>query len=327
MSAIPTYKVTALRMGTLGADRSALLYGVEAGVALDVPVFAAAIEGDGRRILVDTGIGDPAWVRDNLGQTCEQTPEQTLPGALEGIGWRPEDVDVVVNTHLHYDHVGWNHLFPGKGIFVSRLEWEATAAPIGPMQAALYSTREWLAPPLTPFDYSIVSADYHDVAPGVRLIATPGHSVGHQSVLVNTAVGILCVVGDAVNVEENFTTGTPGGIHVSIADSIASMERIAREADAVLMAHDPRIEAGQDEGFPAPGAASRSASASCSRSARSGWTSTSPATAKCGRRCSRPCTRRAGATTRSSTARTASSSAISKPRASRRRWRRWSPAT
>jgi N-acyl homoserine lactone hydrolase len=253
MNAIPEYKVTALRMGTLGADRSALLHGVEPGVSVDVPVFAAAIEGDGRRILVDTGIGDPAWVRENLGP-CEQTPEETLPGALDGIGWDAEDVDVVVNTHLHYDHVGYNHLFPGKGILVSKVEWEATATPIGPQQAILYAAREWLTPPLGSFDYAIVTADYHDVAPGVRLIATPGHSLGHQSVLVNTAAGVLCVVGDAVNVEENFTTATPGGIHVSIADSIASMERIAREAHAVLMAHDPRLEANQDEGFPAPGA-------------------------------------------------------------------------
>jgi glyoxylase-like metal-dependent hydrolase (beta-lactamase superfamily II) len=256
MSAIPTYKVTALRMGTLGADRSALVHGVEPGVGLDVPVFAAAIEGDGRRILVDTGIGDPGWVRANLGQSCEQTPEETLPGALDGIGWRPGEVDIVVNTHLHYDHVGWNHLFPGKGIVVSKVEWEAAAAPIGPQQTALYSPRDWLAPPLTPFDYSIVSADYHDIAPGVRLIATPGHSLGHRSVLVNTRAGVLCVVGDAVNVADNFTMATPGGIHVSIADAIASMERIAREADAVLMAHDPRIEANQDEGFPAPGSPS-----------------------------------------------------------------------
>jgi len=256
LSAIPQYKVTALRMGKLGADRSALLHGVEPGVSLDVPVFAAAIEGGGRRLLVDTGIGDPAWVRENLGQTCEQTPEETLPGALDGIGWKVEDVDIVVNTHLHYDHVGYNHLFPGKGIVVSKVEWEATAAPVGPIQTALYSPREWLAPPLGPFDYEIVSADYHDVAPGVRLIDTPGHSLGHRSVLVNTAAGTLCVVGDAVNIEENFTTGAPGGIHVSIADAIASMERIAREADVVLMAHDSRVEANQDEGFPAPGAAS-----------------------------------------------------------------------
>jgi N-acyl homoserine lactone hydrolase len=249
VNAVPQYRVTALKMGSLGADRSALVFGREPGTAVEIPVWAAAIEGNGMKILVDTGIRDPAWVRETLGP-CEQASDETLEGALERIGWRTDDVDLLVNTHLHYDHVGFNSLLAHAPIYVSASEWEATARPIGPQQTVLYEPREWLAEPLSPFNYRIVCGDYNDVAPGVRTIATPGHSVGHQSVLVNTAEGVLCVVGDAVNVEENFTTATPGGIHVSIEDALASTRRVARSCDRVLMAHDPRISKYQDEAFP-----------------------------------------------------------------------------
>jgi glyoxylase-like metal-dependent hydrolase (beta-lactamase superfamily II) len=61
---------------------------------------------------------------------------------------------------------------------------------------------------------------------------------------------VLCIAGDAVNAEENFTTGVPGGIHVSVADAIASTEKIRRCADRVLMAHDPRVGKYQHGDFP-----------------------------------------------------------------------------
>jgi len=247
-SRIPSYRVTALKMGTLGADRSALLMLTDPGTAVEIPVWAAAIEGAGQRIIVDTGIRDPEWVVSTLGP-CRQERDETMAGALAEIGWRPGDVDIVINTHLHYDHVGFNNLFPHARFLIGRAEWEAAQNPV-PTQRALYAPREWLLEPLCSFHYEIVGTDYTDVAPGIRLIDTPGHSVGHQSVLVNTDEGVLGVVGDAVNIEENFTTSTPGGIHVSVTDALASTEKVRRSADAVLMAHDGRVQKYQSSGFP-----------------------------------------------------------------------------
>jgi glyoxylase-like metal-dependent hydrolase (beta-lactamase superfamily II) len=245
---IPRYEVTALRMGTLWADRSALVMLTDPGVEVEIPVWAAAVEGAGRRILIDTGIRDPAWVRE-LGQTCEQQADETVQGALAEIGWRPEDVDIVINTHLHYDHVGYNALFAHAPLYVSAVEWEAAQDPV-PTQRGLYAPQEHLLAPLGILNYRMVTNDYFDVVDGIKVIQTPGHSVGHQSVLVQTGEGVLCVVGDAVNAEVNFTSGIPGGIHVSVADAIASTEKIRRCADRVLMAHDPRIGKYQHSGFP-----------------------------------------------------------------------------
>jgi glyoxylase-like metal-dependent hydrolase (beta-lactamase superfamily II) len=81
----------------------------------------------------------------------------------------------------------------GYAIFVSRAEWEFAADPSS-AQAVLYDI-SWTGPDLTYMNYTLISSDHYDVLPGVRIIETPGHTPGHQSVLVNTAEGILCVTG------------------------------------------------------------------------------------------------------------------------------------
>ena len=79
---------------------------------LDVPVWAAAIEGAGRKILVDTGIRDAAkWSRI---EPHTVTPDETVDAALAELGWRSQDVDIVINTHLHYDHAENNLAFPRR---------------------------------------------------------------------------------------------------------------------------------------------------------------------------------------------------------------------
>jgi N-acyl homoserine lactone hydrolase len=125
------------------------------------------------RVLVDTGMID-------------STPELDEEW---GVRYDPDlipcDVLCVVNTHLHFDHCGGNRLFPGVPIHVQRAEREAAKAPD--------YLEEWVE-----FD----GATYveHDgeaeILPGIQLVPTPGHSPGHQSVLVDTEDGLVIVAGD-----------------------------------------------------------------------------------------------------------------------------------
>ena len=99
-----------------------------------------------------------------------------------------EGVVAVVNTHLHFDHCGGNRLFAGSGvpIYVQRAEREAAREPD-------YTIPEWV---------EFEGADYREldgeaeIVPGVRVLPTPGHSPGHQSVLVDTEDGLVVVAGD-----------------------------------------------------------------------------------------------------------------------------------
>lgn len=241
-----TYQVIALKMGSLTVDKASLVYGFAYGERVTIPVWAAAIEGGGHRILVDTGIADPEWVEANVAP-CRVLDDETVPGALRHIGWQPEDVDIVINTHLHYDHCGWNRLFPHGRLFVSAKEWEGASDPI-PSQRGIYDGA-WREGGLTYFHYTL-TGDHHEVLPGVRLLATPGHSVGHQSVLVHTEEGTLAVSGDAINLIENLERNLPPGILYDTEAAYRSMQRLRRYAEFVLTGHDVAVQKYQSSCFP-----------------------------------------------------------------------------
>lgn len=241
-----TYTVTALRLGTISVDKSGMTYGVDPGVKLDVPVWGAAVEGNGVRMLVDTGIGEPArWQKYNA---CWRDEDETLPAALAEMGWSASDVDIVINSHLHYDHAENNLLLPDAQFYVSLTEWEYAKNPII-TQRWLYDFN-WTDDTLTFQNYVLVGQDHYEVQPGVRLLQTPGHSRGHQSVLVNTEQGVLCLAGDAACLMENFTIPTPPGGLTSTEQALESLERMRRYADTVLMGHDPSIKKYQNADFP-----------------------------------------------------------------------------
>ncbi len=246
-SKTPRYRVTAVNVGNMRVDASEMSYGRDFGCKVDIPVWCAAIEGNGKRIIVDTGISDPQWV-SRLMCPSWQLPEETIDGALNVLGWTRNSVDIVINSHLHHDHCANNSAFPQAEFFVNLAEWEYSQSPIAP-QRVLYN-ESWLAHPLGLFDYTLVKDDHHDVLPGLRLIRTPGHTPGHQSLLVNTDEGVLCVSGDAVNTRSSLAEGVPCGLLWSTAHGIESVERIRALADRILMCHDGEIRPFQESGFP-----------------------------------------------------------------------------
>jgi glyoxylase-like metal-dependent hydrolase (beta-lactamase superfamily II) len=100
----------------------------------------------------------------------------------------------VVNPHLHFDHCGNNRLFPGTPIFVQRAEYEAASAPH-------YTVPSWLH--FERADYRLVGGS-HRLSGNVEIIATPGHTPGHQSVLIRTELGLQLVVAQAAYTSAGF---------------------------------------------------------------------------------------------------------------------------
>lgn len=241
------YRVTALNTGMIGVDKAAMTYMSGFGVRINIPVWVAAIEGNGVKALVDTGIADhERWDREL--NPCWADADETLEASLAEIGWSPSDVDIVINSHLHYDHAENNLKFKNARFIVSRTEWEYAKNPIA-SQRKLYDFA-WTDESVTVMDYQLVAVDDYDVLPGLRLIWTPGHSKGHQSVLVNTDEGVLCVAGDAACLPESFSgPAAPGGA-TSIEQGFSSLERIRASSARVLMNHDPNLQQCQSEKFP-----------------------------------------------------------------------------
>jgi N-acyl homoserine lactone hydrolase len=141
------------------------------------PGFSDTIEHPEGLVLVDTGMIDTT---PELDEEWQPTPHP-LPYDLV------RRVAVVINTHLHFDHCGGNRLFPGLPIHVQRRELADARTQSG------YTVPEWV-------DFSGATYVEHDgeaeILPGVRLVPAPGHTDGHQVVVVETEEGPIVLGGD-----------------------------------------------------------------------------------------------------------------------------------
>ena len=135
--------------------------------------------------LFDNGVGS-----GNAAIDATFSPRmRPLEDALDEHGISLHDVTGAANCHLHFDHSGQNgRVPPGVPIFVQRTEWAMLHEPG-------YTVPEWISVP--GLAYEVIDAEV-EVAPGLRLIPTPGHTEGHQSLVVATAEGTVLLVGQAV---------------------------------------------------------------------------------------------------------------------------------
>ena len=143
-----------------------------------MPVYVHVIDHPDARVLVDTGMTKLHPAVADLDPRLEPLSEQDFD--LAGI-------DLVVNTHLHFDHCGGNHLFAGSPIYVQRQELDDARSEDD------YTIREWVDAPgvrYIPVDGEL------ELLPGVRLVPGPGHTRGSQMVVVETGARPIVVVGD-----------------------------------------------------------------------------------------------------------------------------------
>src|SRR4051794_818687 len=133
-----------------------------------MPVYVHVIDHPDGRVLVDTGLTELHPLVADMDPRLRPWSDQDVD--LAGI-------DLVVNTHLHFDHCGGNHLFAGKPIYVQRRELDDARSQDD------YTIREWVDAPgvrYVPVDGEL------ELLPGVRLLPAPGHTPGTQVVVVET---------------------------------------------------------------------------------------------------------------------------------------------
>jgi glyoxylase-like metal-dependent hydrolase (beta-lactamase superfamily II) len=232
--------VTPRCVGTLTMDKSILVSG-ETGVEIAAPSLVYLIEAD-ETVLVDTGFGDVETMADlHPGFDCRRAADQTLEAVLDEGGYRPTDIDSVVLSHLDWDHCYNLGLFEESEIYVQRRELAYAVAPY-PMHAERYDAKSlgreppWLTVDLTPVEGET------EICPDVTAFPTPGHTVGHQSVAVETEDGTTVVAVDAVPTFENLagTENAPfrRGLAMDEFDWWQSAQAVRERADRVLPGHE-----------------------------------------------------------------------------------------
>jgi len=204
------------------------------------------IKGEDTLILVDTGGSDEKWAK-KYHHPINQSEEMKPVNALKKFDVKPEDINIIINTHLHWDHCFNNDIFKNAKIYVQRDEIRFAISPI-PTQYSYYEsyqigmTPKWIE---SMNRFVTVDGDYN-IKEGIDLITLPGHTPGFQGVLVNTTKGKYLIAGDCVGLMENWEIGTmgeptPSGIHVSLEDYYESFKKMKRLCDYVLPGHDEKV--------------------------------------------------------------------------------------
>lgn len=244
------WKIKVIRGGTISADKSGCTHYRNFGVKIELPIWFVAVTNGALKVLIDTGMDDLDWVvKSGAEPFAHQTEEeQTCPALKAAMGWEPDDVDIVINTHLHYDHCGCNRMFKNADIYLQRRELEAAFNPT-PGLRHLYAARYFDKNAVSYFQWKLLDGE-ELIAPGLLVFPTPGHSLGHQSVLIDAEEGVVCATGDLANLAENIYEDIETGIVVNADDVYRSFETIRRRAQFIIPGHEPGIPNLSEGGFP-----------------------------------------------------------------------------
>jgi 4-pyridoxolactonase len=231
-------KVYLLDTGSIIIDHSQMLWNVP-GDPVRIPSYGVLVEYSQGLFVFDTGFDLEHTQRVLPFELPEQTPEQTIPEQIRLCGYEPGDVGTLVNSHLHFDHVGGNKHLTEARIVLHEKEL-AQARDFEPFERFGYSDTTWNHEHAR---FETVSGDF-ELAEGIWLYETPGHTVGHYSVLCKPEAETKAMLFpfDVVYTAEALEKGVQPGFHIDPVAGVRSIEKVRRlaaehEAD-VYFSHD-----------------------------------------------------------------------------------------
>lgn len=184
------------------------------------PAFCAAylVEGEGRKVLFDCG---------HVGR------RRMLLSALAWCGIGPTDIDAVVLSHGHWDHIQNVDLFERAQVFLHADELRYLRAP----SRSDLGTPRWAPAVLDGLDVR-VTGDRDQLFPGIAVVHLPGHTPGSIGLAVTTDAGVAVLTGDAVPTADVLLSRRSLGVPLDAGKAAASIERVADFADIVCPGHD-----------------------------------------------------------------------------------------
>jgi len=195
--------------GSFTLDKSLLVYMKYMGQPYSAAVKPLLIKTPDENILVDTGIGELPEKNMKLYNVRRKAGEN-LKTQLATHGLKPDDINIVINTHLHFDHCGNNTLFSKAKFIVQADEYKYAFTPDRFQQSAymreLFDIKA---------DYQLIHGK-HKLTDDIYILPTPGHSIAHQSVIIKTEGKNYVYCGDAAPIKENLERrNIPGVLYCS----------------------------------------------------------------------------------------------------------------
>ncbi len=220
-------------------DKSALTYRRCFGEKYTQIAYTWYLEGPDHKIIVDAGVDSDYLVKV---RGIPSKDIQSIDAGLKMYGLSPDDIDIVIVTHLHSDHIAHGSRFKNARIIVQKAELDFALNP-HPTVAPQYPKHFF-----ADLNFETITGDAK-ICDGVSVISTPGHTVGGQSVVVDTKQGTVIISG-LCTIQENFeppesirktTPVIPCGVFVNLFDTYDSLLRIKNSADIVVSLHDAKF--------------------------------------------------------------------------------------
>jgi N-acyl homoserine lactone hydrolase len=228
-------------------ETSAMTYMTHAGKQIFRPFVMWYIKANGKNVLIDTSMEaedfknyHPAYSHLHIEHL------QTFDEALAKVECVSSDIDIIIQTHLHMDHMYNTHKCTNATIYVQRSELEFALKP-HPIFEVIYPTDM-----IRDLNFEIIEGD-QSILPGIAVSLLPGHSPGCQAVFVDTSKGKAAITGFCA-IMENFNvppnvkeTASPlatypaiaAGIHTDLFQAYDSAVRLKSMADIIIPSHDP----------------------------------------------------------------------------------------
>ncbi len=239
VSLLPVHRIRPLPLCYVTQDMGNFTYRYKNGTSIDLPVFCWYIEGGGKRVLVDTG-ANAFHMKKYRG--FDGRDINSFEDALMKVGLKPEDIDLVIQTHLMMDHCSNTRKCSNARVVVQQKELEFALCP-HPILAATYIRELFMG-----LAFHLVDG-YAEILPGIELIPVPGHSPGCQAVSVNTERG-KAVISGMCTLKENYEPPEgvreimpviPPGIHLDAVEAFNSALKVKGMADIVIPNHEPSL--------------------------------------------------------------------------------------
>jgi N-acyl homoserine lactone hydrolase len=243
------YTIRPLMLSRVMSEMGPMTYLAYPGRSIIRPYVMWYIRAGDTDVLVDTAIEAEDYRRYHPGfSNIPFEPVQSFDQALEKVGSSPDDIDIVIQTHLHMDHIYNTPKCRNAVVYVQKkaLEFSLNPHPIFEITYPKHIVK----------DLAIEVIDGEQtILPGIAVMPVPGHTPGCQAVIVDTAEG-KAVISGFCSIMENFfppedvkTTVTPfasypviaPGIHTDLLQSYESVLKVKQVADIIIPLHDPDI--------------------------------------------------------------------------------------
>jgi N-acyl homoserine lactone hydrolase len=240
-------RIYPINTGWLEADLGTYIFWKgKAGEKVWNPTLCFYVDTGEHKIMVDTGLSDEARAT-KYHHKCQKRGCVESPEALRRLGVDPSEIDIVLFTHLHWDHVQCMKEFKNARYICTPTELLWAHNPLPLYYRSYESPVLGIEAPFIGCHFELVEG-CTEIVPGVSVFPTPGHSMGHQAVSVKTTAGDIVIAGDALfqwrnmepNLEEKWRYWVPARF-VSSVDGWKSIEELDKRADFILPCHEEGV--------------------------------------------------------------------------------------